>query len=95
MTPTDVYIIMQPECAEGYSYALMHTFGCIVYILPRVSYLYVLTRGASYGLSKWNGQQVIPSFFMPYSETEILNLLTLGYQSDHLLLADGRSANKH
>ena len=94
MTPTGVYIIMQPECAEGYPYALMHTFGCIVYVLRGYQICTFYRLGCGRPKSQ-NGQQVIPSFFMPYSETEILNLLTLGYQSDHLLLTDGRSANKH
>ncbi len=77
----------QPECAEGHS-ALTHTFGCIVYIPSEGIKSVRSFKGAVVGLSCGTGSRRYPRFFCIVANQGTKNPLTLGYQSDHLLLAE-------
>ena len=80
----------QPECAEGC--VPSRTLLGALYILLRVSNLFVLLRGQFLRPKCRSGQQEIPSFFSALLKPEVLNPLTLGYQSDHLLLTDAQNS---
>ena len=73
------------------SCALTHTFGCIVHIPEGIKSVRSIKRGFL-GPKQWDGQQEIPSFFSALLKPEVLNPLTLGYQSDHLLLTDAQNS---
>ena len=71
-------VVILPECAEGYSYALTHTFGISTYLRGysnSVCSLVGLWKASDSG----NEQMRIPRFL--YVITKKLNVLALRYQS--------------
>ena len=63
----------QPECAEGHC-ALMHTFGCIVYIPSEGIKSVRSIKEASYGLSHGTGSRRYPRFFCIVATKELRTL---------------------
>ena len=90
VTPTDVYIIRSRSVPRA-NYALTHTFGCIVYIPPGGIKSVRSKEKAVVGPNVRTGSRRYPRFILHSGKANsCFYFLTLGYQSDHLLLTDAR-----